>query len=596
MKEEEEEARLEKEVQLLRLRLKAQEERLVHGLELLLRTQNPHLDKALHRRAQAFLDCLQHASSSPQPLSLVPSPPSASPYDDHAHTEELPSPSPSSSNKTKKRTAAGSHQPKTKNGNGSSITTTSSSSDQPPQQSIFPLPQIASTPSITTTPTKRPNNNKLIEWIAAAEKFSGWDTQSEGEEAKVLSSLISEDESEAKDKVVMEEEEVDKTSVDWFMSRRFPPATASPNSKLTTPTKTTAMQPQNQQGEEKEKGGGEEEQEKEVEESMKRMGVSMNASPSRLSWGEERMKQDREKIRQEQEKREKMRRQRQLIIQQQIKEEEEKEKAKAEKEEEEAKKLEDVQTITTLKKEKTPFEERLERAEKEKRDQQLQKLKEERERETATAEEQAILNQKMSERERELLRERELELEEKREKAKRQREKERKRIEKERRRQERLRLRAGTASATSDSENYTSMSEDERLQDLLWYPSGEEDRYDSEDDRVRRLLMADSEAGGPPSIVYQPVTSDPVDVKLGELLKELGFVKEVLAIPPNFERLSTGSYQFGAKKIRVELQGGTNRLMVRVGGGWMSFLDFVKKHGEMECKKIQAINNPFKPH
>ncbi|KAL6039986.1 hypothetical protein QOT17_025554, partial [Balamuthia mandrillaris] len=73
------------------------------------------------------------------------------------------------------------------------------------------------------------------------------------------------------------------------------------------------------------------------------------------------------------------------------------------------------------------------------------------------------------------------------------------------------------------------------------------------------------------------IKSDPVDVKLGELLKELGFVKEVLAIPPNFERLSAGSYQFGAKKIRVELQGGTNRLMVRVGGGWMSFLDFVKK-------------------
>jgi hypothetical protein len=77
-------------------------------------------------------------------------------------------------------------------------------------------------------------------------------------------------------------------------------------------------------------------------------------------------------------------------------------------------------------------------------------------------------------------------------------------------------------------------------------------------------------------------------------------------------RIGAGQYQFGTKKIRLELQGG-NRLMgnalllrdrargseltwwvglmgwtVRMGGGGASFVAFVDKYGASECRKVAA--------
>jgi len=60
---------------------------------------------------------------------------------------------------------------------------------------------------------------------------------------------------------------------------------------------------------------------------------------------------------------------------------------------------------------------------------------------------------------------------------------------------------------------------------------------------------------------------------------------ESFVIPSNFKRMTKGMYLFGTKKIHMALLSG--RLVVRVGGGYMTFLEFVKKNGRMECLKLE---------
>jgi hypothetical protein len=55
-------------------------------------------------------------------------------------------------------------------------------------------------------------------------------------------------------------------------------------------------------------------------------------------------------------------------------------------------------------------------------------------------------------------------------------------------------------------------------------------------------------------------------------------------IPSNFMRLSEGVYQFGTRKIHAVIMSGN--LVVRVGGGYMKFVEFVKKYGKFESIKI----------
>jgi len=55
-------------------------------------------------------------------------------------------------------------------------------------------------------------------------------------------------------------------------------------------------------------------------------------------------------------------------------------------------------------------------------------------------------------------------------------------------------------------------------------------------------------------------------------------------IPSNFHRISEGVYQFGTRKIHAAILSGS--LVVRVGGGYMKFVDFVKKYGKFESIKI----------
>ena len=49
-------------------------------------------------------------------------------------------------------------------------------------------------------------------------------------------------------------------------------------------------------------------------------------------------------------------------------------------------------------------------------------------------------------------------------------------------------------------------------------------------------------------------------------------------------RTDVGKYTFGTKNITVKITNG--RLMVRVGGGYMSADEFIEHHGQQELQKM----------
>jgi len=66
-------------------------------------------------------------------------------------------------------------------------------------------------------------------------------------------------------------------------------------------------------------------------------------------------------------------------------------------------------------------------------------------------------------------------------------------------------------------------------------------------------------------------------------------------LPANTVRLEKGLYQFGHKKIRVQLE--NREVFVRVGGGFVKFEDYVKRNGfdidkeELKREKEQSLSS-----
>lgn len=67
-------------------------------------------------------------------------------------------------------------------------------------------------------------------------------------------------------------------------------------------------------------------------------------------------------------------------------------------------------------------------------------------------------------------------------------------------------------------------------------------------------------------IKYKPVKSDPIDVLLADTVNSL-----MINLP--IERVYEGKYIFGTKSVSAKIVG--ERLVIRVGGGWMSADEFV---------------------
>ena len=79
---------------------------------------------------------------------------------------------------------------------------------------------------------------------------------------------------------------------------------------------------------------------------------------------------------------------------------------------------------------------------------------------------------------------------------------------------------------------------------------------------------------------YNPKKNDEIDQKLGEFLNKN-------KIPTKFIRIGDGCYCFGSKMITVKIH--NNKLVVRIGGGFMMLEDFIKLYAVQELMKLRLM-------
>ena len=72
--------------------------------------------------------------------------------------------------------------------------------------------------------------------------------------------------------------------------------------------------------------------------------------------------------------------------------------------------------------------------------------------------------------------------------------------------------------------------------------------------------------------IYIPKKNDTIDQKLGNYLNTLPERNDLKIM---FMRESEGVYFFGKKRVYIKIEGG-NKIMVRVGGGFIAIDDFIE--------------------
>ena len=70
--------------------------------------------------------------------------------------------------------------------------------------------------------------------------------------------------------------------------------------------------------------------------------------------------------------------------------------------------------------------------------------------------------------------------------------------------------------------------------------------------------------------VYVPIKEDPVDQKMADFINNYPDRNKLKVM---FMRDQEGVYDFGSKKVNVKIE--KNRIMIRVGGGYLSIDEFL---------------------
>ena len=83
--------------------------------------------------------------------------------------------------------------------------------------------------------------------------------------------------------------------------------------------------------------------------------------------------------------------------------------------------------------------------------------------------------------------------------------------------------------------------------------------------------------------IYKPIKGDQIDEMFAQLINESG-----LNVP--VKRLAPGKYMFGTKNIIAKIV--NMRLLIRVGGGFMSADEFIEQYGRIEMIKMMKSENP----
>ena len=105
------------------------------------------------------------------------------------------------------------------------------------------------------------------------------------------------------------------------------------------------------------------------------------------------------------------------------------------------------------------------------------------------------------------------------------------------------------------------------------------------DEYIERLKIALRELNKKPvkkapEVVYMVTPSDDIDAMLAEKMREFG-----INIP--LTRLGGGFYLFGTRKIFAKIM--NNKLVVRVGGGYMVIDEFLATYSDMELIRINKM-------
>ena len=88
--------------------------------------------------------------------------------------------------------------------------------------------------------------------------------------------------------------------------------------------------------------------------------------------------------------------------------------------------------------------------------------------------------------------------------------------------------------------------------------------------------------------VYIPIKDDGVDCKLADFINNYPDRNKLKIM---FIREKAGVYEFGTK--RVEVRHNKNKLVVRIGGGYMSVDEFLDQYMTIELEKLER-RDPLK--
>ena len=88
--------------------------------------------------------------------------------------------------------------------------------------------------------------------------------------------------------------------------------------------------------------------------------------------------------------------------------------------------------------------------------------------------------------------------------------------------------------------------------------------------------------------VYVPIKGDPIDQKVAEFINNYPDRNKLKVM---FMRDSEGVYEFGSKRINVRIEKG--RILIRVGGGYLSIDEFLDQFTPVELEKLER-RDPLK--
>ena len=88
--------------------------------------------------------------------------------------------------------------------------------------------------------------------------------------------------------------------------------------------------------------------------------------------------------------------------------------------------------------------------------------------------------------------------------------------------------------------------------------------------------------------IYVPIKDDPIDSKIAEYINNYPDRNKLKIM---FMRESEGVYEFGSKRVNVRIEKG--RILIRVGGGYLSIDEFLDQNTPIELEKIER-RDPLK--